>query len=67
MRLGLACPACGRYNVRPDRRAEYVFNDEQAVRLYVCQDCRRRFLVRFQVVTELVAMELEDLLNGVQD
>lgn len=64
MKLGLACPNCEKRNVRPARAPEYVFHSGMSVRLYVCQDCRRMFMVRFQVVTESVALELEELIYG---
>jgi transposase-like protein len=64
MKIGLACPGCDQYNVRPSRVPEYRFSPDMAVRLFICQDCRRIFMVRYQVVTEDVALELEELFYG---
>ena len=46
------------------RAPEYVFDQGMSVRLFMCQDCRRMFMVRFQVVTDSVALELEELIYG---
>jgi hypothetical protein len=64
MTIGLDCPRCGKPNIRPDRRGPKPVAEGNVVRIYLCQDCQLQFMVNSRVVTEEVALELEELLHG---